>query len=54
MSISKIVQFVNDLEECIQEQQNEVDKAILGLGSNMRVSVDKIEAVNSFQSTLHS
>ena len=67
-----ILKFVNDLEECVQEQQNEVDKAILGLGrwsladnySNMRVSagnwfgmmspVDKIEAVNSFHSTLHS
>ena len=26
-----VLQFVNDLEECVQEQQNEVDKAILGL-----------------------
>ena len=67
-----VLQFVNDLEECVQEQQNEVDKAILGLGrwslagnySSMRVSadswfgtmshVDKVEAVNSFHSTLHS
>ena len=67
-----LLQFVNDLEECVQEQQNEVDKAILGLGrwsladnySSVRVSpdnwfgmmsrVDKIEAVNSFHSTLHS
>ena len=75
MSISKkqdVLQFVNDLEECVQEQQNEVDKAILGLGRwslagnyrNMRVSadnwfgtmshVDKLEAVNSFHSTLYS
>lgn len=39
---------MNDLEECVQEQQNEADKAILGLGrwslggnySGMRVSAD--------------
>ena len=67
-----VLQFVNDLEECVQEQQNEVDKAILGLGrwslaanySSMRVNadnwfgvmshVDKVEAVNSFHSTLQS
>ena len=67
-----VLQFVNDLEECVQEQQNEADKAVLGLGrwslagnySNMRVSADnwfgamshgdKVEAVNSFRSTLHS
>ena len=67
-----VLQFVNDLEECVQEQQNEADKVILGLGrwslagnySNMRVSADnwfgpmshgdKVEAVNSFHSTLHS
>ena len=43
-----VLQFVNDLEECVQEQQNEVDKAILGLGrwslatnySSMRVNAD--------------
>ena len=27
-----IVQFVNNLEECVQEQQNEANKAVLGLG----------------------
>ena len=27
-----VLQFVNDLEECIQEQQNEISKAALGLG----------------------
>ena len=27
-----ILQFVNDLEECVQEQQNEISKAVLGLG----------------------
>ena len=27
-----VLQFVNDLEECVPEQQNEADKAILGLG----------------------
>ena len=43
-----VLQFVNDLEECVQEQQNEADKAILGLGrwslagnySNMRIRAD--------------
>ena len=25
-------QFVNDLEECVREQQNEVNKATIGLG----------------------
>ena len=43
-----VLQFVNDLEECVQEQQIEADKAILGLGrrslagsySNMRVTAD--------------
>ena len=27
-----VFQFVNDLEECVPEEQNEADKAILGLG----------------------
>ena len=27
-----IFQFVNDLQECVQEQQNEVSKAAIGLG----------------------
>ena len=27
-----ILQFVNDLEECVLEQQNEVSKAAIGLG----------------------
>ena len=27
-----VLQFVNDLEECVCEQQNEVSKAIIGLG----------------------
>ena len=67
-----VLQFVNDLEECVQEQQNEANKAILGLGrwslaSNYgdgRVNVgnwfgsmshmDKVDAVNSFHSAVHS
>ena len=28
-----IFKFVNDLEECVLEQQNEVSKTTLGLGS---------------------
>ena len=27
-----VLEFVNDLKECVHEQQNEVDKAIIGLG----------------------
>lgn len=27
-----VFQFVNDLEECVREQQNEVRKATIGLG----------------------
>ena len=27
-----VLQFVNDLEECVQEQPNEVSKAVIGLG----------------------
>ena len=27
-----VLQFVNDLEECVCEQQNEVNKATIGLG----------------------
>ena len=44
----KIFKFVNDLEECVKEQQNEANKAIMGRGrwslaanySSMRVNAD--------------
>ena len=55
-----ILQFANDLEECVQEQQNEANKAVLELGSNAdnwfssMSHVDKVDAVNSFHSTVHS
>ena len=48
-----LFQFVNDLEECVQEQQNEVQKAAHGLGrwllspSSSHIEQDVRSRINS-------